>query len=70
MEPKLAMPRRRRPAMLLAAQLLILANIAAAAGYTPGESVGSVTVVTVASDAADASALLASAPLAGIDIVL
>ena len=42
----------------------------AASSYTPGGPIGSVTVVTVASDTRDAAALLASAPLAGIDIVV
>lgn len=62
----------RWPSMALASWplLVLLATTTVATSYTPGEPVGSVTVVTVASDARDASALLASAPLAGIDIVL
>jgi hypothetical protein len=52
---------------LLASLLLPLLLCAPAQGTDP---IGSVTVVTVASDTRDASALLASAPLAGIDIVV
>jgi hypothetical protein len=59
---------RRRP--LLLQLLLQLLPLLCTSSHTPGGVIGSVTVVTVASDTRDAAALLASAPLAGIDIVV
>ena len=66
--PRVASACIPQPLPLLLLLLLLLISSFRCAARADG--VGSVTIVTVASDTRDASALLASAPLAGIDIVV